>query len=94
MYVHGPTGPLKYISVAVSFHISFLFPFCNKMTVQFRTLLHRAAGAEVRVIKLGVLVCTVASNAKILAKITLIILIVEISKMFSSTGEFVISKGK
>ena len=68
MYIHGPTGPLTYISVGVRSHISFLFPFCNKMTVYFRTLSHRAAGAQVGVIKLGVLLRTVASNAKILAK--------------------------
>ena len=97
--VHGPTGPLTYISVAIRFYISFLFPFCNKMTIQFRTLLHRAAGAEVGVkfgmIKLAVLVCTMTSNAKIRAKRrTIIILIVRISKMFTSTREFVISKGK
>ena len=93
--VQDPTGPLTYISIAVAFHISFLFPFCNKMTIQFRTLLHRAAGAEVGVIKLAVLVCTMASNAKIRAKRrTFIILIVRISKRFTSTEDFVISKGK
>ena len=64
MYIHGPTGPLTYISVGVRSHISFLFPFCNKMTVYFRTLSHRAAGALVG----GVLLRTVASNAKIQAK--------------------------